>query len=32
MVTSSMLGVFRDNSDTRRELMAMLNRPGTQDF
>ena len=32
MVTSSMLGVFRNNSDTRRELMAMLNRPGTQDF
>ncbi|NHN88139.1 GTP cyclohydrolase I FolE [Acetobacter conturbans] len=27
MVTSRMLGVFRDNSDTRRELMAMLNRP-----
>ncbi|GBQ81199.1 GTP cyclohydrolase I [Gluconacetobacter johannae DSM 13595] len=27
MVTSRMLGVFRSNSDTRRELMAMLNRP-----
>ncbi|ACI51021.1 GTP cyclohydrolase I [Gluconacetobacter diazotrophicus PA1 5] len=27
MVTSRMLGVFRTNSDTRRELMAMLNRP-----
>ncbi|NHO17481.1 GTP cyclohydrolase I FolE [Acetobacter oeni] len=27
MVTSRMLGVFRENSDTRRELMAMLNRP-----
>lgn len=27
MVTSRMLGVFRDNSDTRRELMSMLNRP-----
>ncbi|GBQ92808.1 GTP cyclohydrolase I [Acetobacter nitrogenifigens DSM 23921 = NBRC 105050] len=27
MVTSRMLGVFRENSDTRKELMAMLNRP-----
>lgn len=27
MVTSRMLGVFRSNSDTRRELMSMLNRP-----
>ncbi|GAA4485473.1 GTP cyclohydrolase I FolE [Gluconacetobacter asukensis] len=27
MVTSRMLGVFRTNSDTRRELMSMLNRP-----
>ncbi len=27
MVTSRMLGAFRDNSDTRRELMAMLQRP-----
>ncbi|AQS84935.1 MAG: GTP cyclohydrolase I FolE [Acetobacter aceti] len=32
MVTSRMLGVFRDNSDTRRELMAMLNRPGMSEF
>ncbi|MCH4090197.1 GTP cyclohydrolase I FolE [Acetobacter sp.] len=32
MVTSRMLGVFRDNSDTRRELMAMLNRPGMNEF
>ncbi len=28
MVTSRMLGVFRDNSDTRKELLAMLARPG----
>ena len=27
MVTSRMLGVFRDNFGTRQELMAMLNRP-----
>ncbi|MFT9398668.1 GTP cyclohydrolase I FolE [Acetobacter sp.] len=27
MVTSTMLGVFRDNSDTRQELLALLNRP-----
>ena len=27
MVTSRMLGAFRTNSDTRRELMAMLGRP-----
>ncbi len=27
MVTSRMLGVFRDNPATRQELMAMLNRP-----
>nr|WP_279184954.1 GTP cyclohydrolase I FolE [Acetobacter syzygii] len=32
MVTSTMLGVFRDNSDTRRELMAMLNRPAVSDY
>ncbi|QEO17923.1 GTP cyclohydrolase I FolE [Acetobacter vaccinii] len=32
MVTSSMLGVFRTNSDTRRELMAMLNRPAASSF
>jgi len=32
MVTSRMLGVFRDNSDTRRELMAMLNRPSQAEF
>ncbi|MCQ8277472.1 GTP cyclohydrolase I FolE [Acetobacteraceae bacterium KSS8] len=27
MVTSRMLGVFRENSDTRKELLSMLNRP-----
>ena len=27
MVTSRMLGVFRDNPATRQELTAMLNRP-----
>ncbi|MGI4796213.1 MAG: GTP cyclohydrolase I, partial [Janthinobacterium lividum] len=27
MVTSRMLGVFRDNPDTRRELLAILGRP-----
>ncbi|MDG6095471.1 GTP cyclohydrolase I FolE [Acetobacter sp. AN02] len=27
MVTSRMTGVFRENSDTRKELMAMLGRP-----
>ncbi|MBS0959257.1 MULTISPECIES: GTP cyclohydrolase I FolE [Acetobacter] len=27
MVTSTMLGVFRENVQTRQELMAMLNRP-----
>ena len=32
MVTSRMLGVFRDNSDTRRELLSMLNRPGMSEF
>ncbi|MCG0993850.1 GTP cyclohydrolase I FolE [Acetobacter indonesiensis] len=32
MVTSSMLGVFRTNSDTRRELMAMLNRPSASEY
>ena len=32
MVTSTMLGVFRENSDTRRELMAMLNRPAACEF
>jgi GTP cyclohydrolase I len=29
MVTSRMLGVFRDNSTTRRELLAMVNNRGT---
>ncbi len=28
MVTSRMLGAFRDNPDTRKELLAMLTRPG----
>ncbi|MGD7070635.1 GTP cyclohydrolase I FolE [Acetobacter sp. AAB5] len=32
MVTSTMLGVFRENSDTRRELMAMLNRPAACEY
>ncbi|GBQ35544.1 GTP cyclohydrolase I FolE [Acetobacter fabarum] len=32
MVTSTMLGVFRDNSDTRRELMAILNRPAVNGY
>lgn len=27
MVTSTMLGVFRENTNTRQELLAMLNRP-----
>jgi len=27
MVTSRMLGAFRENSDTRRELLSMLGRP-----
>ncbi|MGI4747064.1 MAG: GTP cyclohydrolase I FolE [Janthinobacterium lividum] len=27
MVTSRMLGVFRNNSDTRKELLSMLGRP-----
>ncbi|GBQ23736.1 GTP cyclohydrolase I [Acetobacter estunensis NRIC 0472] len=31
MVTSRMLGVFRENSDTRRELLSMLNRPALGD-
>lgn len=29
MVTSHMLGAFRDNPTTRRELLAMVNRSGT---
>jgi GTP cyclohydrolase I len=29
MVTSRMLGVFRDNEVTRRELLAMITRPNT---
>jgi GTP cyclohydrolase I len=29
MVTSRMLGVFRNNSDTRKELLSMLNRPSS---
>ncbi|EFG82883.1 GTP cyclohydrolase I FolE [Novacetimonas hansenii] len=28
MVTSRMLGTFRSNSDTRREFLSILNRPG----
>jgi GTP cyclohydrolase I len=29
MVTSRMLGAFRDNAATRRELLAMINNRGT---
>jgi GTP cyclohydrolase I len=29
MVTSRMLGAFRDNPATRRELLAMINNRGT---
>ncbi len=32
MVTSRMLGAFRDNPDTRRELLAMLPQPITWPF
>jgi GTP cyclohydrolase I len=32
MVTSRMLGAFRDNPDTRRELLAMLPQPSSQPF
>jgi GTP cyclohydrolase I len=28
MVTSTMLGIFRDNSSTRREFLAMIGEPG----
>ncbi len=33
MVTSRLLGAFRDNPDTRREFLAMIasRAPGTQD-
>jgi GTP cyclohydrolase I len=27
MVTSTMLGAFRDNSDTRREFLAVIGNP-----
>jgi GTP cyclohydrolase I len=29
MVTSRMLGAFRDNATTRRELLAMIGNRGT---
>ena len=29
MVTSRMLGVFRDNADTRREFLSMIGNPGS---
>ena len=32
MVTSRMLGAFRDNPDTRRELMAMIPQASSQPF
>jgi len=32
MVTSKMLGAFRDNADTRRELLAMVGRGAAQQF
>ena len=31
MVTSSMLGAFRDNSDTRREFLAASGNPASRD-
>ncbi len=30
MVTSTMIGVFRDNSDTRREFLAMIGNPASR--
>ena len=30
MVTSKMLGAFRDDTDTRRELLSMITRPDTR--
>ena len=30
MVTSTMIGIFRDNSTTRREFLAMIGDPGTR--
>jgi GTP cyclohydrolase I len=30
MVTSTMLGAFRDNSDTRREFLAVIGNPATR--
>lgn len=32
MVTSRMLGAFRDNADTRRELLAMAGRGAAPQF
>src|SRR5579863_10673117 len=31
MVTSSMIGAFRDNSDTRREFLNMIGNPASRD-
>ena len=31
MVTSSMLGAFRENSDTRREFLAVIANPATRE-
>jgi len=31
MVTSSMLGAFRDNSDTRREFLNMIGNPASRE-
>jgi GTP cyclohydrolase I len=31
MVTSSMLGAFRENSDTRREFLAVIGNPATRE-
>jgi GTP cyclohydrolase I len=31
MVTSSMLGAFRENSDTRREFLAVIGNPATHE-
>jgi GTP cyclohydrolase I len=30
MVTSRMIGAFRDNQSTRREFLAMIGQPATQ--
>ena len=30
MVTSTMIGAFRDNSDTRREFLAVIGNPASR--